>query len=98
MNRVRALKKLTAAADAVRAFGATALYLFGSTAKNKARPGSDVDVFIEYDKKRGFSLMDLAGIQLLLEEELNVPVDVTTRSGLHPLLREEIEKTAIRIF
>jgi hypothetical protein len=40
----------------------------------------------------------LVGIKQYLEEELGVPVDVATRDGLHPMLRSEIERSAIRIF
>lgn len=78
--------------------GATALFLFGSTARDEAAIGSDVDLFIDYDPVRNFSLIDLVGIKLFLEDRLDTTVDVTTRSSLHPLLRERIERSAVRIF
>ena len=81
----------------MRAFGATALYVFGSIARDEAKTDSDIDVFVEYDAAKTFSLLDLAGIKVLLEEELGIEVDVTTRDSLHPLLRERIEQSAIRI-
>jgi predicted nucleotidyltransferase len=34
----------------------------------------------------------------MLEEKLGVPVDLTTRKGLHPLLRKQIEAEATRVF
>jgi uncharacterized protein len=42
--------------------------------------------------------MELVGIKLLLKDELGVVVDVTTRDGLHPLLRRDIESGAVRVF
>ena len=45
-----------------------------------------------------FSLLELVGIKLLLEKKLGVPVDVTTRDSLHPMLRAEIEQSAVRVF
>lgn len=45
MNRDDAIAKLKGAESAIRAMGATALYLFGSTARNEAKPTSDVDIF-----------------------------------------------------
>jgi uncharacterized protein len=33
-----------------------------------------------------------------LENELSVDIDVTTRDGLHPMLRSDIEKSAVRVF
>jgi len=49
MNRAEALRKLRTFAGALRARGATSLYLFGSTAKNKAGVKGDLDLFIDYD-------------------------------------------------
>lgn len=98
MRRSEALRALSDRADAVKALGATSLYLFGSTLRDEASHDSDLDLFIDYDPNQRFSLLDLAGIKLFLEEELSLPVDVTTRDSLHPLLRDEIQRTAIRIF
>jgi predicted nucleotidyltransferase len=98
MNRSDAINRLRQKADAVKGMGATALYLFGSTARNEAGQTSDLDLFIDYDPESRFNAFDLIGIKLLLEEELRVPVDVTTRDGLHPRLKPDIEKSAVRIF
>lgn len=98
MNRTDAITRLQANADAVRAMGATSLYLFGSTVRDEAKPESDLDLFIEYDAGRKFSLFDLVGIKLFLEERLGTEVDVTTRNSLHPRLRDGIEQSAIRVF
>lgn len=84
--------------DAVKALGATSLYLFGSTARDNAGSASDLDIFVDYDRDGHFSLIELVGIKQLLEARLGVPVDVTTRDSLDPLLRERIESSAERIF
>ncbi len=78
--------------------GATALYLFGSTVRDEAQLASDLDIFIDYDADRRFSLLDLVGIKQHLEEELAMTVDITTRNSLHPMLRADIEQSAIRVF
>lgn len=98
MNRTDAITQLHANADAVRAMGATSLYLFGSTVRNEASSDSDLDVFIEYDPASRFNAFDLVGIKLFLEERLGTEVDVTTRDGLHPRLRDRIEQSAVRVF
>ena len=98
MSQAEALSRLGRCAPALRAAGATALYLFGSVARNEAQPGSDLDLFVEYDLEGRFSLLDLVGIKQLLEEEVGVPVDVTTRNSLHPLLRADIERSAVQVF
>jgi len=98
MRRDDAIAALKAQAEAVEALGATALYLFGSTARDDATAGSDLDLFVEYDATGCFSLVELVGIKQLLESRLGVPVDVTKRDGLDPLLRGRIEASAERIF
>ena len=98
MQRETAIALLRAQADALRALGATSLYLFGSTVRNEAGPGSDLDVFIDHDPASRFSLVELAGIKNLIEDRLGMEVDVTTRDSLHPMLREDIERTAVRVF
>jgi len=98
MNRADAINRLKANADVIKAMGATSLYLFGSTARDAANQASDLDVFVDYDEGGRFNAFDLVGIKLLLEKELDLPVDVTTRDGLHPMLKNDIEQTAIRVF
>ncbi len=98
MNRIDAIRKLRQHADAVKGMGATALYLFGSTVRNEAQASSDLDIFVDYDPATRFSLIDLVGIKQFLEENLCVAVDVTTRSSLHPMLRNDIEQSAVRVF
>jgi predicted nucleotidyltransferase len=98
MTRNEAISALEAHATAIRACGATGVYLFGSTGRDEALTASDLDIFIDYDHDKRFSLLDLAAIKVLLEEEIGVEVDVTTRDSLHPMLRDDIERSAIRVF
>ena len=98
MRKNEAVTKLQETAATVRAMGATALYLFGSTGRDQPHAQSDIDLFIDYDPASKFNAFDLIGIKLLLETELAVPVDITTRDGLHPMLRADIENSALRIF
>ena len=97
MNRVDTISKLKAHADTLRAMGATALYLFGSVARNDPE-AKDLDLFIEYDPRQPFSLIELTGLKQYLESELKTDVDLATRDSLHPMLRDEIEQSAIRVF
>ena len=99
MNRTEAIRKLRTFASALKARGATSLYLFGSTARNQASGKSDIDLFLDYDPRSKFNAFsDLVAAKRLLEKGLGVDVDLTTRSGLHPLLRKQIESQATRVF
>ncbi len=98
MTRQDALKLIGSLAPQARALGVTGLYVFGSTARDQATPVSDLDVFVEYDQGRPFSLLDLMRVKHLLEDAGGGNVDITTRAGLHPALRDRIEREAIRVF
>jgi predicted nucleotidyltransferase len=98
MKKAEAIEKLRRQADAIRALGATSLYLFGSVARDEAGPDSDLDLFIDYDESKKFSLVDLVGIKLFLEDELAADIDVTTRNSLHPRLKDRIEAASVQVF
>jgi uncharacterized protein len=98
MTKADVIAVLQAEADAMKALGATALYLFGSTVRDSATPDSDLDLFIDYERGSRFSLVELVGIKQLLENRLGLRVDLTTRDGLDPLLRQRIEASAERVF
>ncbi|HZZ60698.1 MAG TPA: nucleotidyltransferase domain-containing protein [Roseiarcus sp.] len=98
MKRQDAIEALSGQAEAVKALGATALYLFGSTELDEAGAASDLDLFIDYDRGSRFSLIEFVGIKQMLERRLGVAVDLTTRDSLDPLLRDRIEASAERVF
>lgn len=81
----------------LQALGAVHVSLFGSVARGAQRPDSDIDVFIEYQNPR-FSLIELARLQEVIAGLLPVKVDVMTRDSLHPLIRETVVRSSVRVF
>ena len=82
----------------IRALFVTALYLYGSAARDQLSTGSDIDVFVDYDLNGSFSFVELIRVGDLLETLLGRKVDFATRDGLHPRLRTQIEAKSQRIF
>ena len=82
----------------LRARGATGLSIFGSRARGDEHTTSDLDGLVDYDPRQRFSLLDLVAIERLVEERTGLKADFTTRPALHPLLRERIEREALRVF
>ena len=98
MRKNMAITKLKAAEPALRGLGVGALYLFGSHARDEAGPASDVDVFIDPAPGQALNFTRFMDALDVLRDAIGDQVDYGTRDGLHPLLRQQIEREAIRIF
>jgi predicted nucleotidyltransferase len=73
-----------------------ALYLFGSVVRGEDKPGSDVDILVEFQPEACVGLFGLARLQRRLSELLGRPVDLATPDALHKALKERIIKEAVR--
>jgi len=92
MNRSEILQILSARRDELIRMGVKSLALFGSTARDEARPDSDVDILVEFRGPATFNgYMDL---KFLLEDLLGRPVDLVTHKSIRPRLKERIESEA----
>jgi predicted nucleotidyltransferase len=82
----------------LRESGATGLFLFGSRARGTDRGDSDLDLFIDYDLSAKVpNMFRLMQIEERISRDLGIPVTITTRNALHPLMKDSIERDAIRV-
>jgi len=75
--------------------GVKSLRLFGSVARDEAKPDSDVDMLVEFDRPTGY--FGLMRLQSVLESLLGKPVDLTTPAGIRPEMRQGIEQELLRV-
>ena len=98
MNRANLIDALRKYDAPLRESGATAVFIFGSRARNAARPDSDLDIFIDYNPTAKVpNMFRLMQIEEEISQVLGIPVTITTRNALHPLMKESIERDAIRV-
>jgi uncharacterized protein len=85
-------------ADICRRYGIEWLAVFGSHVRGDARGDSDVDVVVEFAPGRtpGFGFVRVA--DALRAAFLGRPVDLFTRNGLSPRLRERIDSCARTLY
>jgi predicted nucleotidyltransferase len=96
MKRQQVLQKLTESKPLLaERFGVTRLALFGSIARDVARPDSDVDIVVGFDGPA--TSARFFGVQFFLEDELGCPVDLVTEKALRPELRPHIEREAVNV-
>jgi predicted nucleotidyltransferase len=92
MRRSEILQRLKAHRDELAGMNVKRLAIFGSAARDEARPESDVDVLVEFAGPATFNgYMDL---KFFLEDLLGRPVDLVTSRSIRPGLMEKIESEA----
>ena len=96
MNRATVLALLTEHKPVLaQRFGVLRLALFGSMARDAARPDSDVDVLVAFE---GPATPEVYfGVQFYLEDLLGLPIDLITERALRHELRPYVERDAIPI-
>src|SRR5882757_10123555 len=98
MDRAHLIEVLRTYHGALRENGATGLFIFGSRAHGTPQPDSDLDLFIDYNPAtRVPSMFRLMQIEETIAEALGIPVTITTRDALHPLMKDRIEREAVRV-
>ena len=76
--------------------GIKRISIFGSYARNEATPKSDLDLIVEFPD--GTSLLDHVGIEIELSETLNMKIDLLSRNGISPYIKDQVLKEAIVIY
>jgi predicted nucleotidyltransferase len=97
IGRSKVLATLRDHSAELRSYGVSHLFLFGSVCRDEGGTDSDVDLFFDFDDPR-FSAIELLRLKDRVEELLSRPVDLMTRSSLHPRLRNDIEQSAVQVF
>lgn len=84
----------------MRQLGITRLSLFGSTARDEARPGSDIDLVaaIDYEAVRRLGPFGFFGIEARIGELIGAKVDFTTEPSRNERLQAEIDRDRVDVF
>jgi uncharacterized protein len=97
MNRADAIGLLKRHEAELKKLGVEHLFVFGSVARDDAKDDSDIDLFFDHAKGQ-LGLYELMDVKERALKILGRRTDIMTRASLHPVLREKIEETALRVF
>lgn len=98
MNRNDIIAKLRSAAPTLKAEGVTKLAIFGSRSRGDAREDSDLDVLVEVAPDSIFSLLDLIGVEHIIEDVVGLPAQATMRRSLDERMARRIADDIIEVF
>ena len=96
MDRQTALELLAAhKPTVVSRFGVDQLALFGSTVRDAARQGSDIDILVGFDGPA--SSARCFRVLFYLEDVLGCTVDLVTQKALRKEIRFYVEREAVHV-
>ncbi len=95
MKKEEVLEIIHAHQTQLQELGVKSLNLFGSVAREQAKPESDVDFLVEFSKPIGF--FEFFRVQHYLEDILGCQVDLGTFDALKEHLRKPVLEEVIRV-
>jgi predicted nucleotidyltransferase len=98
MERSAIIERLNAIRPALHSEGVEHLALFGSRARQDHRPDSDLDLLLEIGPERRFSILNLVGVEQLVEDATGISANAFMRHSLGPEFRRSIAADVIEVF
>ena len=77
-----------------REYNVAELAVFGSAVREDFRSDSDIDLLVTFQPEAKIGLIGFIGLQQQLEEVLGRKVDLVSKRGLKPLIRDEVLSSA----
>ena len=80
----------------LKSHGVRTVAVFGSYVRGEEKPGSDIDIIVEFSERK--SLLQLVRIERELSEELGIKVDLLTEKSISPYLIDTIKREMKMIY
>jgi predicted nucleotidyltransferase len=93
LTRSDVLQTLSMQRNDLKRLGVKSLRLFGSVARDEARPDSDIDFLVEFVSAPSF--FELFEVQYFLEDLFHCKIDLGMEESLKEHLREPVLKDVI---
>lgn len=76
----------------------SAAWLFGSIARGEEQHGGDVDIMVEMNSKKSYSMFDLVDIAYLIEQRIKQRVDLVEKGFLKDFASHSVTTDLIKIY
>jgi uncharacterized protein len=98
LAREQLLAELRALQPELERRGVTHVVLFGSRARQDNSSSSDIDLAIDVEHDRRFSLIDLVGVGQRVEDRTGLPANIFMRRSLDSEFLAELSRDAVPVF
>jgi predicted nucleotidyltransferase len=98
MMREEIIAAIRKNAEAIKAEGVTKLAIFGSRVRGDNRADSDIDVLIEVEPDISFSILDLIGVEHIIQDATGLPTQATMRRSMPPRFAQRIADDIVEVF
>lgn len=95
-NKDQILKMILNNQNIIRDFGVSKIGLFGSFVRNEQNEDSDIDLIVQFEKKKK-SYIKFINLSDYLEKLFNNKVDLLTEKGISPYMKSRIEKETVYV-
>uniref|UniRef100_A0A7C4MMG8 Nucleotidyltransferase n=1 Tax=Desulfatirhabdium butyrativorans TaxID=340467 RepID=A0A7C4MMG8_9BACT len=98
MDKEKIIEILRTNRETLARFHVRSLSVFGSVVRGEAKPGSDIDILVEFEPDAHVGLFVFARLQRCLQEILGREVDLATPKALHKAMKQSILGEAVHAF
>jgi uncharacterized protein len=98
MNREAVISKLKSIRLALEAEGVSHIAMFGSRARGDFKPESDLDIILDVDPERKFSILGLVRVERITSEAVGIPANAVMRRSLDPTFMDTIRPDIVEVF
>lgn len=92
------IQQIKSLRPALVAEGVTHVALFGSRARGDHSERSDLDLLLDVDPARRFSILNLVGVERIIEEAVGIPTNAFMRRSLDNNFEASIKSEVVEIF
>lgn len=98
MERDIIVEKLKTLRPDLLAEGVTHVALFGSRARGDHSRKSDLDLLLDVDPSSRFSILNLVGVEQIVEAATGIPANAFMRRSLDDSFRASIKNDIVEVF
>ena len=98
MTREEIIAAILGNSEAIKAAGVTRLAIFGSRARGDHRADSDIDVLIEVEPDASFSILNLIGVEHIIQDATGLQTQATMRRSMAPQFAQRIADDILEVF